>query len=117
MELNYLNDFFDIFLADLIISFVTILLFFMQKKQINSIVGYRTSNSMKNQRNWDFAQKFYFRYWLLAIPLVILFQITLLFIFQIDNTGLIETLSMVLFFIYSIILIFITERKLKKLTS
>ena len=27
-------------------------------KKINSIYGYRTSRSMKNQENWDIAQKF-----------------------------------------------------------
>lgn len=117
MEIIYLKDYFDIFFSDMLISFVTLLLFLFPKKKINGIVGYRTSTAMKNQRNWDFAQNFYFSYWLLAIPLVILFQITSLFLFQVENTKLVETLTMVIFFLYSIILAVITERKLKKLKS
>lgn len=114
MELNFLKDYFDILFCDIVICFVTILAYFLPKRKINSIVGYRTPTSMKNQKNWDFSQKFYFRNWFFVIPIVILFQITTLFIFQIENIGFIESLSVILFFIYSIVLILITERKLKQ---
>src|SRR5690606_39579623 len=67
------------------------------------------------QENWDFSQRFYFGKWLLAIPLIILFQILSLTLLQIKDINLIEILSMVLFFTYSIVLMVITEAKLKKL--
>ncbi|WP_448607436.1 SdpI family protein [Paenimyroides ceti] len=40
------------------------MLFFPPKK-INSLYGYRTTNSMKNQKNWDFAQKYSTKFMLL----------------------------------------------------
>ena len=35
-----------------------LLLFYFPPKNINSLYGYRTSSSMKNQERWDFAQNF-----------------------------------------------------------
>lgn len=115
MEVVFFKDYMDILFCDMVISFVTLLMYFLPKRKINGIVGYRTFNSMKNQENWDFSQRFYFGKWLLAIPLIILFQILSLTLLQIKDINLIETLSMVLFFTYSIVLMVITEAKLKKL--
>lgn len=33
-------------------------MYFFPPKKINSLYGYRTTNSMKSQQNWDFAQKY-----------------------------------------------------------
>ncbi|WP_376780720.1 SdpI family protein [Sphingobacterium mizutaii] len=115
MELNFLKNYFDIIFCDLLISFVTVLAYLLPKRKINSIVGYRTMRSMKDQKNWDFSQRFFFRNWFFVIPVVLLFQVLTLILFDIESIGLIETLSMILFFIYSISLSFITERKLKQL--
>ncbi|MCC9042934.1 SdpI family protein [Myroides sp. M-43] len=38
--------------------FIVLGLIIPHVKTINSILGYRTHRAMKNQRNWEFAQKF-----------------------------------------------------------
>lgn len=115
MELNFLKNYFDIIFCDVVIWFVTVLAYLLPKRKINGIVGYRTMRSMKDQKNWDFSQRFFFRNWFFVIPIVLLFQVLTLILFHIENIDLIETLSMILFFIYSILLSFITEMKLKQL--
>jgi len=32
------------------------IMYFFPPKKVNSLYGYRTARSMKNQKNWDFAQ-------------------------------------------------------------
>src|SRR5690606_20975452 len=34
------------------------IMYFFPPKKINSLYGYRTARSMKNQKNWAFAQKY-----------------------------------------------------------
>lgn len=55
--MNYLNP---IFLIPALTGFIFIVIGFIflkfPPKKINSIIGYRTSNSMKSQEKWDFAQ-------------------------------------------------------------
>lgn len=40
-------------------------MYFFPPKKINSLYGYRTTNSMKSQQNWDFAQKYSTKFMLL----------------------------------------------------
>ncbi|MGI9525678.1 MAG: SdpI family protein [Weeksellaceae bacterium] len=44
------------FSSGLIFIIVGIIMYKFPPKKINSIYGYRTSNSMKSQKRWDFAQ-------------------------------------------------------------
>lgn len=46
-----------LFLAILFLCF-GLLLYYFPPKKINVIYGYKTTNSMKSQQNWDFAQKY-----------------------------------------------------------
>lgn len=34
------------------------IMYFFPPKKVNSLYGYRTARSMKNQKNWDFAQTY-----------------------------------------------------------
>jgi uncharacterized membrane protein len=88
-----------------------IIFYFVKKDEINPILGYRTKRAMKNIDNWKFAQTFFSKNWLFAIPIVLVTQIPLLF----DNslTFLID-ISFYNFVIYSVYLIILTEIKLKK---
>lgn len=53
------NAFFNIcFSVGLIFIFAGLLMFYLPPKKINSLYGYRTNSSMKNQERWKFAQKF-----------------------------------------------------------
>ena len=53
------NALFNIcFPVGLIFIFAGLLMFYLPPKKINSLYGYRTNSSMKNQERWIFAQKF-----------------------------------------------------------
>lgn len=53
------NPLFNIcFSVGLIFIIVGFLMFRFPPKKINSLYGYRTVSSMKNQERWNFAQKF-----------------------------------------------------------
>ena len=41
-------------------------MFFFPPKDINAMMGYRTKRSMKNQENWDFAQRYSGKVWLIG---------------------------------------------------
>lgn len=49
-------------MADLIISFIllaaAIIFILRPPRQINSTYGYRSKRAKKNQRNWDYSQKY-----------------------------------------------------------
>lgn len=47
-----------LFFSGLAFCVVGIIMFYFPPKNINSLYGYRTKNSMKNQKNWDFSQKY-----------------------------------------------------------
>lgn len=113
MESDFLRNYSDIIFCDIIISCITLTMYFLPKKKINYVIGYRTSRSMKNQKNWDFAQRFYFRNWPVSIPLVLLFQGLAVYLTKFENDT-IENLSIALFLLYSIALAACTEQKLGK---
>jgi uncharacterized membrane protein len=47
-----------LFLTGIIFIIVSLILMKFPPKKINQIYGYRTSNSMKSQEHWDFAQQY-----------------------------------------------------------
>ena len=64
----------------------------MEKKpprEINSIYGYRTSRSMKNQDTWDFAHEYCGRLWVKAgwalVPLAVVGQALTLLSLTVDS--------------------------------
>ena len=58
-------------------------------REINSIYGYRTSRSMKNQDTWDFAHEYCGRLWTRAgwalVPLAVLGQALTLLCPEVDS--------------------------------
>lgn len=53
------NPLFNItFFGGLIFAFTGFFMLKLPPKKINSLYGYRTISSMKNQERWDFAQKY-----------------------------------------------------------
>ncbi len=102
----------SILILDIVLICTLSLFRFIAKNlEINSLVGYRTKRAMQNEKNWKFAQEFSSKNWLLVIPLMLLAQTFYFFNKNLD----IIFISMVVFVIYTIILIFITEHKLKNL--
>jgi uncharacterized membrane protein len=104
----------SIFTLDITIFASLLLFFFIKKDTINPILGYRTKRAMKNQRNWNFAQNYFSKNWLYSIPLMLISQIPILF----DKTlNKIIPISLVTFVIYTVYLIYVTEKKLKEIDS
>jgi uncharacterized membrane protein len=104
----------SILTLDITIFASLLLFFFIKKDTINPILGYRTKRAMKNQRNWNFAQNYFSKNWLYSIPLMLISQIPILF----DKTlNKIIPISLVTFVIYTVYLIYVTEKKLKEIDS
>ncbi|WP_452232535.1 SdpI family protein [Lacinutrix sp. MEBiC02595] len=82
-------------------------------KKINPLYGYRTRNSMKNQNNWDFAQKYAAK--LLTIIGVVLLLLSTLNIFFNIQGNLEKIISAILILGAVIFLLIKTEGKLKGL--
>lgn len=99
------------FIYDVAIFSSLLLFYFIKKDEINSVLGYRTKLSMKNEENWNFAQSFFSKNWLYSIFVVVITQIPIFFG---NDLKLYLYISVLNFLIYTIYLIFITEKKLKK---
>ncbi|CAA0209724.1 SdpI family protein [Tenacibaculum maritimum] len=97
---------------DIAIFLSLILFYFIKKDTINPIMGYRTKRAMKNQKNWSFAQKYFSKNWLFSIPIILISQVPILF----DKTmELVIPISLMNFIIYTVYLIYVTEKKLKEM--
>jgi uncharacterized membrane protein len=103
-----------ILFLDVTLFIITVLFFLFRVKKINYWIGYRTRNSIKNQENWNFSQKFFFDRWPLIIPLIIIIQIIFFSITSLSSRF-IENFSVIIFLTYSIILVIVTERTIKKI--
>jgi uncharacterized membrane protein len=80
-------------------------------KNINSIYGYRTSRSMKNQENWDLAQRFSSQL-MLKQGLIMLLLAFILAVLPIPVEA--ATLMSLLLLLTSVINLFVqTEKRLK----
>ena len=80
-------------------------------KKINSIYGYRTSRSMKNQENWDLAQRFSSQL-MLKQGLIMLVMAFILAVLPISTE--VSTLISMSLLVTSVINLFVqTEKRLK----
>ena len=82
-------------------------------KKVNALYGYRTKRSMKNQTNWDFAQKSSLNISLVFSAIIFLFQISLSFL--LENIEFLNIALLILWFICLIGMFIDVERKLKRL--
>ena len=86
-------------------------------KSINSLYGYRTTRSMKNQQTWDFAHrvcgKLWFRLGLILLPVTL---VPMLFLWgrSVDEIGMGCTLAVVVQLLVLFGSIFPVERALKR---
>ncbi|PWB20041.1 hypothetical protein DCO46_20845 [Flavobacterium sp. HTF] len=80
-------------------------------KNINALYGYRSTSSMKNKTNWDFAQKYSANLFIAFLSTLLLIQVILYLVF--GNKTFIN-LSIVISLLLTIgIVIYKTEKKLK----
>lgn len=86
-------------------------------KNINGLIGYRTTRSMKNIDTWKFANEYCGHLWYkIGIIMLILSLLISIFIYQYDE-NIITTVSLILMAIQCVVLIasiFPTEIALKK---
>lgn len=112
--MNFLveNLLFPSFLSGIIFIITGFIMLQFPPKNINMLYGYRTTRSMKNQKQWDFAQKY-------SAKLLLLCGLFLTFI---SNISLLITIhnkaklfiSLALIISSVIFLLFKTENELKK---
>ena len=93
-----------------------IILFLYPPKEINGIYGYRTPRSMKNQANWDYAQKLGGKYMMIFAVVISITQILCGFIVNrlsnnLDYIMMFQLIAMILLLITMFIL---CEQKLKE---
>lgn len=96
-----------------LITFV--LLNFFPPKRINSLYGYRTAKSMKNQNNWNFAQKYSSQLTIKFTTSLLVFQLAMCY-FEV-NSKIDIIIQLVLVSISFAIVIYKTESKLKTQTD
>jgi len=100
-----------LFIVGFVFSLAAFITLKFPPKKINSIYGYRTSRSMKNQENWDFAQRFSSQL-MLKQGLIILATAFLLEVLPIPME--VATLISMLLLVISVIILFVqTEKRLK----
>lgn len=100
------------FLTGLIFFLVALIMYYYPPKDINSLYGYRTSSSTKNQERWDFAQRFSsLRMIEGGLFLVLLSLLKLAFPFSVDIEMTISITAVIIVVLY---LLFSTELALKK---
>lgn len=93
---------------------VGIFMYLFPPKKINGLYGYRTSNSMESQEKWDFAQKYSAKVMALIGLGLIAFSFTRTLLPFDDNQTAIFGIAVLLFSV--ILLLFIVEKKLKKIS-
>lgn len=97
----------------ILISFVIMLIFkIFPPKSINSWYGYRTPRSMKNQEQWEFAQKYSANLAVIVLAILLIIQYLLCTFYPFSVTTRLTSLG--LFLVGMVLMIVAVERKLKK---
>lgn len=114
MAQDFLKTYQSLLFIDLTLSVVLLLYYYFPPKKINGLYGYRTFTSVKNQENWTFCQNYASRKWIYVIPILLVMQGVFIVSFQEITPRVINAISMIVFLIYTFILIYFTEKNLKK---
>jgi uncharacterized membrane protein len=109
-------QFLPVFLAGFVFIIAGWILYKFPPTKINSFYGYRTWSSQKSQAHWDFAQVYSGKLMLKLGCWMVISSALLLFI-PIKNELLINMLTMANLLGSVVVLIFLTERKLKHIVG
>jgi len=108
---------YTIFIIPLLMLFIGMLLLKMPPKKINFFIGYRTKKSMKNEKNWNFANQYCGKL-CIKLGLLILLISILIFLLTYFKLLILTEISISIIMIFQLIIlilpIFITEKKLKQ---
>lgn len=110
---TYFNEM--LLLCGILFAIMGGIMYFFPPKKINGLYGYRTGSSMKNQKNWDFSQKY-------SAKVMFIFGLIMVFISPskgIFNLSEKVSLGLGLFvlIIGSVVMILITEKAIKKMNQ
>jgi uncharacterized membrane protein len=101
---------FPLFIVGFVFAVAALITLKFPPKKINSLYGYRTSRSMKNQENWDLAQRFSSQL-MLKQGLIMLLLALILAVLPIPIE--VATLISLLLLVTSVIILFVlTEKRL-----
>lgn len=93
-----------------------LILYLFPPKKINRFYGYRTPRSMKNQTNWDYAQKLGAKYMMLFGGIIFIAQTS--FGFLLSYLGIKQDLTipfqLAIMILLLILMLVLSERKLKQ---
>lgn len=111
------KEFIAVIIYDSLLTLILYLFYRFPPKEINALYGYRTKQSSKSQRHWDFAQRFFSKYWLI-IPIQIVITHLTFFILGVPfdmDPPIYSTIFFVELVVGTSVLIYSTERQLKKI--
>jgi uncharacterized membrane protein len=116
MHAEYLIGYIMPSLILIIFSIAGIISYLFPPKKINGIYGYRTPRSMKNQENWDYAQKLGAKYMMLFGGIIFIAQTLLGYLvtslkYELNYIIPFQLIAMIILLIVMLIL---CERKLKE---
>ena len=106
-------DFFlnPLFLSGFIFALLGFIMYKFPPKEINSLYGYRTGNSMESQEKWDFSQRYAA---VLLIKTGLIFcTLSFLRLFIKINEGILIIIETAILLIGAIFLIYKTEKAIK----
>ncbi|MCK0205205.1 SdpI family protein [Ornithobacterium rhinotracheale] len=107
----------DLLIIDLAIFLPFIFMYFFPPKELNAIYGYRTKRSSKDQKSWDFAQKYSAKRFI-YILIFIAFSQVMMILSGVDinqDASFIIGVTLSIFIIGAVACVISTEIALKKL--
>lgn len=99
-------------IAAIILLVVCLIWYIRPPKEINSFFGYRTPNSKKSLRNWEVANKYSSKLFLL-LTIILLVEALFLTLYFSEKY---EPIIFSTFLLGTLVIILLTELKLKKLS-
>lgn len=107
---------YTIFLIPILIIVVGFIMNKYPPKKINIFVGYRTSNSMKNDNAWKEANKYCGKLWMIDGLIMFIISIIILFSNKFTIINFSETVLTVIILVQVVIMIlpiFVVEKRIK----
>ena len=113
----WIYSFITALLVPLILMLCGYLLYYKTPKKINGFYGYRTKMSRKNQKTWDFANRYCGRVWMLMgsgmLPVSVLCM-KLVVDADVDTIGMWNGILVTIQCVIMILAVPLTERALRK---
>lgn len=107
---------YTIFMIPILILIIGYWMFKYPPKKINWFIGYRTRKSMKNEEDWNFANQYCGKIWIITGLIMLIITIIIFIIFYLNIVSYSEEILTIIILIQTLIIIlpiFLVEDKLK----